>query len=1545
MTDTLIPVSKNKNPEALRLMIPDQSPGPLSIQIADDLSPETLEEFDESFKGIGVLVQRRFHSEDNKNTHWAHANLVALLNGETKESITDVTLRPFFPALIDNRRALFLDYHGFPLATPAFDDTRVPQDITSDSELGMSRSFYLAADIDSKTEFGGLPKLAYGAEFRTAAFAVTNSGTLPPLVRDPNKPHRPNKPGNISDDFVGSEVYQRRTAIGKITLSVPDEYKKAAAIVAKVQPLSADYPRQSLGCSINNIATLDIFRNVDGQGAINLGTGEAAAITLRNLEWQGDKASLIIEVMHMTLQGNLHAHPVAIKYRPGSDGKLTNTDFCTAYGLEMTITQKVLSLKRKTLNRKVTEEKTHHTFASELSPGPYWLRLTLKPNDSEASISFDDTLTSADPGNYYARPEAASRILMTKDEDTWAKPLRGKKILVIDFPRVGYIDFERWHANPNLPKANGLSDKVEDILMIAYLMRGSIDQNALSKNESSIAELLERLPDPAVHKLLVTLIPEDDLLEDTQRDGKKATAVSIILDIPAIPSPEFDTNTDNPDEYRKYLSGINTDLRAKINVSVGSEFIIDSSGDEIQISLMEGMVARLQVRPLIKASTVFPKSTYAAFDEGIVARALSKTVIVTKEKDDASTETDCIIFPGPDMVIETLADSLSVENQKDELRQLIPEMILCDPSGLDRAYALRLSQELPKDKKKSNIWRSLSHVEIVTQQWRFSGRPIYNWPTLPQYIKGASPVVELTTQNTKGILDFEKEAFFDRDNADSAHLTKRIEPLAPNGTTSTKTVGGELQRFSWSAPTATMFRHRFIMHSRYAAAMVKGVREVISWSTENNQSQSDTKNSSKIQAQKGSSTTWTYRVAVRASLSRIEVTRPQLRALLPLTAPAGHFEKMNAHPCPPLLAVLEEKPSVDGGLADRVLGMIHTGVHFGFPERPKDTDDLKEWTVQPLDIRKEIGPNPRMALHPLDVKAGLSTVLSHEGPIGLTFDVDTATNPAWANSQHLFTPKRIGKESNELSKEMHMGVSLMRILDPSWCDAPIEEDHSNLDIRRNWLIKFKTIPTNAEVVVGIGDKTLLKACENNRTLKIWNKTLDTDTKTNDWFDLCLLDDSHDHAISLLHQSLGEGRFRATLLHTQQRKNTDAGELITLGCDSTFNVLASILWSMPGLDADKSLPAHTLTPHFVDSVLPVASSAPTDVRWVKTIGDNTMVSVARLDNTVRKTELVPHDAIKVELLPHDVIEAEQEKPKVLSFTINNKQLWLKGEVAAQNVPNATHRHMAAIFTEYLSGPGRPLEIYTGSMLMIGRDLKLENDKVLTAIKNEKGRVRLLSFETPARPVMANAQKEKSIRQEYKQAYFDRKAVISESSPEEIRLRICFVRSDPKSKPISEIKFNYSVSDGSYIEQATKIEIGETATTTLFLDTIELVLTLQSDEIIYKTSAVNIFSDGSQKKFDDLGVAFNAPLNDGFAIAINAYNTNKSEVKELWADISCLFSEKKPQYNEFNFDWILSPNAHDQDVVEQTQPKALNKMTEAQGLVQMISPSIRVFSPKS
>ena len=174
---------------------------------------------------------------------------------------------------------------------------------------------------------------------------------------------------------------------------------------------------------------------------------------------------------------------------------------------------------------------------------------------------------------------------------------------------------------------------------------------------------------------------------------------------------------------------------------------------------------------------------------------------------------------------------------------LAAAMIAVRPIDSTQRYDLQTrSAFVGQDRElRTRQWRLLSEIDVTSQRWRPSGRPIYNHIDPLSFrdetvlAKGPSgsvfhaamPLAERPAGSGSGmhypLARFEQEAFFDRPNIDAQTITQRLLPLPA------KTV---LEQHVWAAPSATYFRHRFTLRSRYAGALTQiASREVNDWLT------------------------------------------------------------------------------------------------------------------------------------------------------------------------------------------------------------------------------------------------------------------------------------------------------------------------------------------------------------------------------------------------------------------------------------------------------------------------------------------------------------------------------------------------------------------------------------------------------------------------------------------------------------------------------------------------------------------------------------------
>ena len=196
---------------------------------------------------------------------------------------------------------------------------------------------------------------------------------------------------------------------------------------------------------------------------------------------------------------------------------------------------------------------------------------------------------------------------------------------------------------------------------------------------------------------------------------------------------------------------------------------------------------------------------------------------------------------------------------------------------------------------------------------------------------------------------------------------------------------------------------------------------------------------------------FTARIAILADLAAGPLTRPQLRAHLPVQR---RIDPGSA--TPPIACVLNEPPNSQLGLAERMIADLLVTNTFNFETHETGPK------LHLNGLRKEIGPDPRLSYFPIRDHTSLACTIRPEGPVGLHFDSPQTRNPAYANSQYLLHLSLLhpntGADLAEL-EESFAGISLARYADPDWCwDAtPLTSD---------------TLPDDRETWVEIADQPL-----------------------------------------------------------------------------------------------------------------------------------------------------------------------------------------------------------------------------------------------------------------------------------------------------------------------------------------------------------------------------------------------------------------------------------------------------------------------------------------
>ena len=591
-------------------------------------------------------------------------------------------------------------------------------------------------------------------------------------------------------------------------------------------------------------------------------------------------------------------------------------------------------------------------------------------------------------------------------------------------------------------------------------------------------------------------------------------------------------------------------------------------------------------------------------------------------------------------------------------------------------------------------------------------------------------------------------------------------------------------------------------------------------------------------------------MAMLADLARIQLTRPQLRALIPLTtAPGGEGTD---RPAPPVAAILQEPPFARGGLADQIATEIKTGFGYGFEKPDEKPAEKNQKRVEILDARKEAGPNPQLDYRALGADTALSLTLRSEGPIGLTFDNVEAPAPAFPNSMLILKPDVLFGSKPAL-EEFFAGVTMRRYIDPAWTGAEGKDkgeldDKSGLDAESCWWIDFgaritdKELPLLQYKVDGSNDLVPLLKFRPRGTqhIELCASKLAIDGYTGvktDWVVVAVVTTEQFGKLSVLHQEVAAARYSMSVFVRTGSANTERGEI------NTPLLIAGFEWSSPKEKAVKGGDGKTDKPPSVRlevtsaRVFQTMASGPTFLRWTKTGRDFDFVHLAELANNEWKTGPV-HVRELAAKLDHDTHE-------FLTFQRTgsppDSKVWLCASTFANPFPIHVHRHLGVITSRFLKELGTPAEIFCRTSAWSGRwssaepadaatkyqlvtpegSLRLKDGKIF---KPQEEAVRVVEFETPAAILCADGPQ---VPQTYKQAYFDLRSTGFKFGDQRGtgQLHFRFVGSPAHIAKFTEVQLNFWLNEESKKTNSFRLPIKFANTPARF--TVGLRLALKQD----------------------------------------------------------------------------------------------------------------------
>lgn len=1302
-------------PDDAARFIPDTEPRPLPVQVTVDAAVDDSDlggdDFAAAFAGIALLLRADSQVNGKPVGPWAHANLaqasckqlvpLAAPAAAPPPDLTAMTVLPLPPTVMDGRRQLFIEYRGLPFASRAY-DAFVPGATGNAAPRTPLFTFDHALDGG----YAPLPPLAYGTIYDVAVHAVGRGGVLPPALQHESTPWTPIV--KIPKDLpaASSFPYSRTMAIGATTIRELDDHQRRIGVgIEDVRPLAADHPRLGLtACTNDADVFLDIFRNADGTGAIALPAQDDAAqtVSLRELQlWGGTSDAATLSVEPLT--------------SPGTSGVANMIN-----ALE-------LVLGRKDIDASITFAWLSNDQWSVSSPaatqpvtltaGPSaWLRLRLRQGNGSA----DAALSLADPAGDVRGAQAASAptpprlLLCATGDELWNKRFNQPANLVIDYPRTTWANVQRWLDHPELRKKwlEPLSDNerhaVRLLLQTADLMR-SID--------ARLPDLLERLPDPAVMALDITVQTLDVLRDARSQLSQKARARRCMLPIPRL-GDVLKLRIDNDNQYLAnvtpfmLLHAINEAFRRPLLVQAddgtGAASYLDDSNTVL--SVPSGTTALLRLRPLVPRRHFEPVTPNSGV--GSPAQVIDPRLLQWAMGSDVVEGENCARFEGAELQVEAMLAPLeassepsspSWETTREKWATLAQEAVRhVAPGRVDGAKAASRTYELrfdPPDRPDDLWrWRQVGWIEVETQRWRFTGRPIRRWFD-PKLLDGKEPgpgqasfEVKIGNHNDP-VRNFMADAFDNRSDSDSVAERTALLPL-PAATT--------LHRASWEKPSATMFRHRMTLRSRYSGALADETNgRCPAWP--------DDKDNPGWRA-----------FVMLADLDRIELGRPQLRAVMPLTSAPGDLALG-------LLAILQERPYDIGGLAERLTAEARTGVGYEVKQQQQ---------ARPADLRKEAGPDPRLSYLPMDPTLAQSLLLSPLGPIGLTFDDPKGHGQAFPNTTLMLHPGRLSHANGGMviepvrMEEAFVSVALRRYLHPAWLVRRQKpQDLANLPIESSWWFKWDKLKWDTPTGDTLPQLPLLQLRKADSNFVAFVSVVRKTDAAGSWLVLQVNPQLIDETVPDTEPPLEFARLPDTsqplvLMHQPQADRLSSLAVLVAPTDDAptddapHELVASIEWSVP-----KAFGATTLVASTDSKVQPVNASLPTAMRWGRIgrdfdrvfIGTDTDADGVRVDELAALSHAQPSKPPSAQPSARSVVLIHGEQ-----------EVWVRSRQSAQRFPGATQRHVGALFSRVIAGLGRPTEQLLEARLSHGRSLLWKDNPAWPE------QLRLVEFELPSRP---------------------------------------------------------------------------------------------------------------------------------------------------------------------------------------------------------------------
>lgn len=1006
-----------------------------------------------------------------------------------------------------------------------------------------------------------------------------------------------------------------------------------------------------------------------------------------------------------------------------------------------------------------------------------------------------------------------------------------QKAFYIHAPGVSYADFEYWARNSDLLAAIGTAPaKLFRALRFAQGLFEEIGDDAY-------ADKMNRLPDPAVRGFLVTAAISDGVVGNIAPRSVYEFIRIAPYDIPAGDVPDIaaaGSGEERVETLRALVERILGNAKQQIALRTGAFTL---AGGVLKVP--EGHVARLLVRPAVPKTAFAAAADGGAFDPGMRELAVGETA-------------DHILFDGLRFMVEVMA---TVTEPK-----LPPEILQPVATGTQRGYALELRPDLRH--------RLYAQAQVVTQRWRPSGRPIYSWiDPVPRGMTADRPVVPIRPDGESGAVgtvsrteleSFEAEAFYDLGPNDADHRPViRIQP-APEPT--------RLEDISWPARSATYHRHRLLLLSRYKGAMKTG-------------GEADTGD-------------WASRIAILAEPASIDLSRPQVRAFLPILS---KVEGDKESPTAPIACVLSEPPFEQLGLADRLNAAIATINTYWFP--PNDS-------LRVDDLRKEIGPDPRLSYFPLADVLSRQAILTTEGPVGLHFDAEGATAPAYSNSQWMLHLE-LDPKDNALKAELEesfAGVSITRHADPAWSWVPpdlVPDNEIEPQFPRDLDI---WIDTTTDLTLGVATVEITWTGR-DWAVNIARHALFEDGGTGPT-ELCRIAGA---APSLLVKALGDNRYQVAVFRAAPEGAVGGTE----GRIGRPQLVATAL-----IKTDKPL----IMPKDVPMIATRQSEA-TFVEWVRTARD--------MSHLIKIAAIGDYEPVQISNL-RPTAESAGGRRMLRMKSDGNAPISVASPVSTRRYPLHVHRHFAMFLRRPSYEIGHQIQLFDQAVLADGHGMAQVTPKAdATVILGEiETRAEILLVRNQAAGLSAVE------LERYLTAHFD---LLGSGASKMTSLFRYQFRAANRALNLQGLKLSFlKEKRGEEDETLAVADLGFAISTEV--RTFEFFIYRRSDALKW---AIRWHEGGNRKVKEDqdfaAGESLGAALeNLGTTLpdkleALRLIAATHIMGDETWLDVSLLHSTKRyasGTTDHFDFDWLFGSKALDDKLPQAVAPLTLNNLVEAQ-----------------